>query len=61
MTSLPIDDAKLWLPKEKMFVGSSARKIIQKANDKDPVVKDVTEKLKLAFVKCGTKVCSRKC
>ena len=53
ITSLAIDNKKLWLPVTDMFVGSLARKVMQKSNIKDPAIRDIQERLQMAYVNCG--------
>ena len=44
-----------WLPASKMFMGRAARKVVQKSNSKDYIVKDVLDRLSQAYVNCATK------
>ena len=53
VTSLPLEKEALWLPVTDMFIGSTARKLMLKLNSKDPLRKDISERIQNAFVKCG--------
>ena len=53
LVTLNLDAKENWLPSTEMFMGAVARKIVLKSNSKDYTVKDVMERLQLAFEKCG--------
>ena len=48
-----------WLPESEMFMGRAARKVVQKSNIKDYIVKDVLDRLSQAYVNCATKLQQR--
>ena len=48
-----------WLPESEMFMGRTARKVVQKSNIKDYIVKDVLDRLSQAYVNCATKLQQR--
>ena len=53
ISSPEIDNEKIWLPVTDMFLGPFSRKIFQRSNSKDPIIRDISERIQKAFVSCG--------
>ena len=53
LMTLNLDAKENWSPSAEMFMGAVSRKIVLKSNSKDCTVKDVMERLQLAYEKCG--------